>query len=168
MVLIKSMETINSILGIIAWAVLILFIICIPIALIETASKKKTSSNIKPSYSSNSQIYGGYTPRPSSLKEQLVSTINQTNGIIERANEIRNSAYNSPLNVSYSNKNLLKSYVPQILYNLQRISTIIDRDQSLMMENISGPYGQSTNVISWMTWIQQWFDRYESFIKQIT
>ncbi len=99
------------------------------------------------------KIHGGYSPRSNSLKEQLVSTINQTNSIIERANEIRNSANNSPLNVSYPNKNLLKGYVHQILYNLQIISTIIDRNQSLMMENIRGPYGQSTNVISWMRWV---------------
>ena len=113
------------------------------------------------------KIHGGYSPRSNSLKEQLVSTINQTNRIIERISEIRNAANNNPDNVSFSNRNVLKGYVPQILMKLETISSIIDRDQSLMLESVSGPYGQSTNAISWMTWIQQWFDNYEQFINRL-
>lgn len=101
------------------------------------------------------------------LKEQLISVINQTNSIIERISEIRNAANNNPNNVSYSNRSILKGYAPQILMKLQTISSIIDRDQSLMLENVSGPYGQSTNAISWMMWVQQWFENYELFINRL-
>ena len=50
---------------------------------------------------------------------------------------------------------------------MQTISAFVEKDQSLMIEEIQGPYGESTNVISWMMSMQPWFDDMEKYMLPI-
>lgn len=106
-------------------------------------------------------------------KRHLIETINQTNLLIRRVDFLKNRCSKSPQSLSFKERERererdeLKECGRNTLANMQTISAFVEKDQSLMIEEIQGPYGESTNVISWMMSVQPWFDDMEKYMLPI-
>lgn len=99
-------------------------------------------------------------------KEELSFVINEANNQVRRIQQIMRQANNNPSNLSYSAKSEIKELAKKFLLNMNNVSTIIEPNQSLMMEMVPGFEG-SIPAFTWMMWAMQWFDSFERSMKPI-
>lgn len=99
-------------------------------------------------------------------KEELCETISQTNKYIKKVQEIVGRTHGSLYSLSYSDKRELKEMGRSIIYNMNKVSEIVEPNQNLMMEMVPGFEGP-VPAVTWMMWVMQWFDSFERTMKPL-
>lgn len=98
--------------------------------------------------------------------EQLNIVIGEANNQVRRIQQIMSHAQNNPYKLSYSDKSEIKELAKKFLLNMNSVSTIVEPNQSLMMEMVPGFEGP-VPAFTWMMWAMQWFDSFERSMKPI-
>lgn len=98
-------------------------------------------------------------------KDQLSKVIDEANEIVKTVDPIKNKAKNSPYSLLMYEQLLLDKKGHEFLRKLQKIASLVEQDQSLMLMSVQGPYKESTNVISWMMSAQPWFEDLEKYMR---
>ena len=100
-----------------------------------------------------------------SQSEQLKSIIQETNGYVQTAQSIVRDA-GGISNLSMDDKNRLRTLGQQILFGMNRVSSIIEKKRSLMLSMVPGFEGPVT-CMAWMQWAMQWFDCFDRDMRRI-
>ena len=92
--------------------------------------------------------------------------IGEANNQVRRIQQIMSHAQNNPSKLSYSDKSEMKELAKKFLLNMNSVSTIVEPNQSLMMEMVPGFEGP-VPAFTWMMWAMQWFDSFDRSMKPI-
>lgn len=98
-----------------------------------------------------------------SLEEQLKSIVSETNEYVQSVQSIIKTTGDISKLSSYD-INRLRTFGQQILIGINKVSSVVEKKQSLMFCMVSGFYGPVT-CMAWMSWIMQWFNCFENQFK---
>lgn len=98
-----------------------------------------------------------------SLTEQLRSIVQETNRYVQSVQStIRATGDISKLSIHDINR--LRTLGQQIIIGMNRVSSVVEKKQSLMLSMVPGFEGPVT-CMAWMSWIMQWFNCFENQFK---
>lgn len=94
-----------------------------------------------------------------SLSEQLKDIVQETNGYIQSVQSIIRTAGDISKLSRYDIERL-RVLGQQIILKMHKVSSIVEKKQSLMLSMVPGFEGPVT-CMAWMSWAMQWFSAFE-------